>query len=420
MTWSGVLAQVQVDGWAQLLGRLIRQFRRPDLAEDALAEAFAQAAQQWPDAGVPANPQGWLATVAQRRLLDALRRESRFRAPQFHALVAASEPAPRPQPQPGEQADERLPLLFMATHPALAPEVRPALALRFVLGVPTEGIARLFLVPGPTMTARLTRAKRRLAATGVAFEVPDFTVWPHRVNDVARSIYLAFTAGYVPGADSEARMADAGDAVRLAVLAADLLPQQPTFTALAALTRLHHARRDARFDPDGSLVLLADQNRSRWRADEIAEGLDRLTALQPTTGYPEELRLQALIAAFHATALAADQTDWPAIALAYRRLERLTGSPIVRLNRAVAVGEAQGPDAGLRVLRAAAEQLPGHHRVDVVRAELLVRDGRIDAARAAFDSALATAPPGPERRHIAARLAALEQTSSASSPPAAG
>lgn len=414
MTWSGVLAQVQADAWAQLLGRLIRHFRRPDLAEDALAEAFAHASVQWPHSGVPTNPQGWLATVAERRLLDALRRETRYAAPQFRALVAARAPAVRPPPAPGENADERLPLLFMATHPALAEEVRPALALRFVLGVPTDTIARLFLVPVGTMTARLTRAKKRLAATGAAFEVPDFTAWPHRVDDVARSIYLSFTAGYAPGADERVRVADAGDAVRLAVLATDLLPRQPALAALAALLRLHHSRRDARFAPDGSLVLLAAQDRTRWRADEIADGLARLTALGATVGYPEELRLQALIAAFHATAATADQTDWTAIARTYRRLEQLTGSPIVRLNRAVAVGEALGPEAGLHLLQAVGEQLPGHHRVALVRAELLLRDGRTEAARAEFAAALAAAPHGPERRHIASRLTSVAVSSPAS------
>jgi RNA polymerase sigma-70 factor (ECF subfamily) len=170
---------------------------------------------------------------------------------------------------------------------------------------------------------------------------------------------------------------------------------------------LHHSRRDARFGADGSLVLLADQDRTRWHGDEIVAGLRRLTALPPTDGYAEELRLQALIAAFHATAATASDTDWTGIARAYRRLEELTGSPIVRLNRAVAVGEAVGPLAGLAVLRAAGERLPGHHRVALVRAELLRRDNRPDAARQAYHEALRHAPDGAERRHIASRLASL-------------
>ncbi|MFT4295903.1 MAG: sigma factor [Micropruina sp.] len=416
MTVGTVLGRVHAEAWGRLLGGLIRSSGRPDLAEDALAEAFAQAAEQWDADGVPGNPAGWLATVARRRLLDAHRRERRQAAPQFRAAIAARQAGARTDPAPGEDADERLPLLFMATHPALAEEVRPALALRFVLGVPTETIARLFLVPAPTMAARLTRAKRRLTQTGVALAVPDADRWPERVDDVARAIYLAFTAGYAPGGDEVVRVADAGDAVRLAVLAADLLPGQPTLEALAALVQLHHARRDARAAADGSLVLLADQDRTRWRGAEIAAGLRRLTRLQPTDGYPEELRLQALIAAFHATAATAEQTDWAGIARCYRRLEDLTGSPVVRLNRAVAVGHAQGAAAGLALLRAAGERLPGNHRVALARAELLARDGRLDEARAAYREALAAGVQGAERRHIESRLGALDPAAGVKPP----
>lgn len=403
-----VLGQVLRDDWGRLLGRLIRGSGRPDLAEDALAEAFVQAAEQWHGREVPANPAGWLATTAQRRLIDAQRSEARRRAPEFRRAVASGASVQPVVATPGDDVDDRMALLFMATHPALAEDVRPALALRFVLGIPTEVIARLFLVPTPTMAARLTRAKRRLAEIGAAFRVPAPATWPERVDDVAHAIYLGFTAGYAPGGDERRRTADATDAVRLAVLAADLLPRQPVLEALAALVLLHHSRRDARFAPDGTLVLLADQDRTRWRGDEIAAGLRRLTALPPTVGYAEELRLQALIAAFHATAATASDTDWAGIARAYRRLEQLTGSPIVRLNRAVAVGEVYGAAAGLALLRAAGERLPGHHRVALVRAELLARDGRVDEAAAAYREALAAVGEGAERNHIALRLARLE------------
>jgi len=408
VTWAAVLGRVHAEQWGRLLGQLIRSSGRADLAEDALAEAFAQAAEQWPGQGVPDNPAAWLATVARRRLLDVQRAEIRRRSPQFRAAVASPREQPSADPAPDQHTDERLPLLFMATHPALAEDVRPALALRFVLGVPTDTIARLFLVPTATMAARLTRAKKRLVLTGIAFGIPELEQWPERVDDVARAIYLGFTAGYAPGGQDAARVADAGDAVRLAVLAAELMPDHPTLWALAALVRLHHARRDARISADGSLVLLANQDRSRWRADEIRDGLTRLTALRPTSGYAEELRLQALIAAFHASAATPADTDWSGIARAYRRLEQPTGSPIVRLNRAVAVGEAVGPAAGLAVLRAAGEQLPGHHRVALVRAELLARDGRLQDARVAFREALANLVEGAERRHVEARLASLD------------
>lgn len=402
-----ILDQAWRTDWGRLLGQLMRRYPRADLVEDALAEAFVEAARQWPVAGTPANPVGWLRTVAARRVVDALRREAMVRSKQ-EFLVREKESAERHEEHPGADVDDRLALLFMATHPALAPEVRPALALRFVLGVPTADIARLFLVPDATMAARLTRAKSRIVSSGIPFIVPDLQVWPDRLDDVARAVYLAFTAGYAPLGGAEVVRADAaGEAVRLAELAAELLPGQPVLEALAALLVLQHARRDARADPAGQPVRLAAQDRRRWRQEEIDSGLRRLTRLPPTTGFAEELRLQALIAAFHDTAHTAADTDWAAILRTYTRLEQLTGSPIVRLNRAVAAGEVAGPMAGLAMLRAAAEQLPGHHRVALVRAELLRRDGQAEAADRAYAEALAACPPGAEHVHIAARRATL-------------
>lgn len=349
-------------------------------------------------------------------MIDALRREGTAAA-KAHLLADDDVPGPEgaltrswgAEGTAGEPVDERIALLFMATHPALAPEVRPALALRFVLGVPTADIARLFLVPRATMAARLTRAKQRLTRSGIPFTIPDRDRWPERVDDVARAIYLAFTAGYAPAGGGQVVAVDrADDAVRLAELAAELLPGQPVLEALAALVRLQHARRDARVDASGALVRLADQDRTRWHQEDIRAGLRRLSALRPTTGLAEEYRLQALIAAFHDTAARANRTDWAAIARTYARLEHLTGSPIVRLNRAVAVGQVSGPMAGLALLRAAGDRLPGHHRVSLVRAELLRDGGELDQARDAYEQALAQCPPGAERDHIAARLAELD------------
>lgn len=405
-----VLDEVWRAHWGRLLGQLIGHFGRPDLVEDALADAFAEAAATWPDSGTPDNPPAWVRTVAHRRMVDALRREHTARR-KAHLLAddGAAPAAGSAEPAVGlTGVDERIPLLFMATHPALAAEVRPALALRFVLGVPTADIARLFLVPPATMAARLTRAKARLSASGIPFVVPDPQAWPERLDDVARAIYLAFTAGYAPAGGADVvRAEEAGQAVRLAELAAELMPRRPALEALAALLRLQHARRDARIGADGGPVRLADQDRGRWRREEIEAGLQRLTALTPTDGLAEELRLQALIAAFHDTAPTYADTDWAAIARAYARLEELTGSPIVRLNRAVAVSEAEGPMAGLALLRAAQDRLPGHHRVALVRAELLHRDGQLAAAAAAYDEAIAACPEGAERQHIIDRRAAL-------------
>lgn len=399
--------------WGRLLGQLMARFARADLVEDALADAFTQAAAQWPTAGVPDNPPGWIHAVAQRRVLDALRRE-RTLVSKAH-LMADDGVQPGPDETAGTDwgasgVDERLPLVFMATHPALAEEVRPALALRFVLGVPTADIARLFLVPTATMAARLTRAKKRITASAIPFTIPDRDLWPERLDAAARAIYLAFTAGYAPTGDAVVRAEQAGEAARLAELATELLPGQPVLQALTALLRLQHARRDARVSAEGNLVRLADQDRSRWHTDEIDAGLHRLRALQPTDGLAEELRLQALIAAFHNTAAGSAQTDWASIARTYARLEHLTSSPIVRLNRAVAVGEASGPMAGLAILQAAADRLPGHHRVALVRAELLRREGHMDEARAAYAESIEACPSGAERDHIRRRLAEVGPT----------
>lgn len=404
-----VLDEVWREHWGRLLGRLIHRFGRPDLVEDALADAFAEATASWPGDGVPANPAGWVRTVAHRRTVDALRREDTARA-KAHLVAddGASAPHGGDAPFPGDADDERLPLLFMATHPALSPDVRPALALRFVLGVPTADVARLFLVPRATMASRLTRAKARIVASGIPFVVPDPQLWPERLDDVARAIYLAFTAGYSPsGGDAVIHVREAGEAVRLAELAADLMPRQPVLEALASLLRLQHARRDARVTAKGGPALLADQDRGRWRHDEIDAALGRLTEVTPTHGLAEELRLQALIAAFHDTAPSHSRTDWAAIARTYARLEALTGSAIVRLNRAVAVGEATGPMAGLAVLQTVQDRLPGHHRVALVRGELLRRDGQCTSAAAAYEEAIAACPDGVERQHIIARLDSL-------------
>lgn len=403
---EAALREAMLQDWGRLLAGLLRRHRRPDLVEDALAEAFAQAARTWTIGEVPANPTGWLQTAADRRVLDALRHESLTRS-RAH-LVAQVAPAMPGEMSPGDDVDDRLALLFMCCHPAVAEEVRPALALRFVLGVRTDVIARLFLVPVPTMAARLTRAKKRLAGSGIPFSIPDTTNWPERVEVVARSIYLAFTAGYAPGGDAVVRIKDAGEAVRLALLAERIVPDdRHVLRFLAALLLLQHSRRDARSDDHGRIVVLADQDRSRWHGEEIASAVERLQQSPPTTGYAEELRLQVVIAACHALAPSFAETDWHTITAAYLRLEQQTGSPLVRLNRAIALAEFSGPKAGLVLLKGLDERLPGHHRVAVARAEFLRRDGRVEGARAAYREALERCPPGAEARHLQTRLDSL-------------
>jgi RNA polymerase sigma-70 factor (ECF subfamily) len=410
VTSDDALSAAWRDHWARLLAALVARYRRPDLAEDALADAFAAAARTWPVDGVPSNPAGWLRTAAGRRVLDRLRAEAV--ALRKEPLMVVEERArPRPE-EPGAEAgagahvpDERLRLVFACCHPALAPEARAALTLRFVAGLGVPDIARLFLVPEATMAARVTRAKKRLAASGIPFAVPAADRLEGRLDVVVTVLYLTFTAGYAPGTGPDlVRVALAGEAIRLARLLDELLPGRPTVRALLALLVLQHSRRDARTGPGGELVLLPDQDRSRWHADEIAAGLAVLASVpDDVTGLAREHLLQARVAALHATARTAEATDWRAIAALYAELEQHTGSPVVRLARAVAVAEAAGPDAGLDLLDGLDVALPHHHRLPAVRGELLARAGRRDEALAALDLAVERCGNRVERAHLERR-----------------
>lgn len=381
--------------WGPLLGLLVARFRDLDLAEESLAGAFEAAAEHWPVDGVPDNPAGWLHTVARRRALDRLRRhETAARA--LPLLVSDLREQEDPV-QPGEVADDHLRLLLLCCHPALAPEAQAALALRLGLGVATAEVARLFLVSEPTMAARITRAKRKIARSAIPFALPDDLA--PRVESVVRTAYLCFTAGYAPH-DSEVlhRAELAGEAIRLLRVLRGLTGATPAVDAALALMVLQHSRRDARADERGRLVLLPDQDRGRWHDDEIATGLGLLQTLAPTTGFAEELRLQALIAAEHARS--PDGSDWTAIVQHYDRLLALTRSPVVALNRAVAVAEADGPRAGLAAL--AGLELPGH-RLPAVRGELLARAGATAEARVQFELALAGCGNAREAEHLRRR-----------------
>jgi RNA polymerase sigma-70 factor (ECF subfamily) len=401
------LEDVWREEWGRLVALLVAQFRRLDLAEDGLADAFAAAADRRRRDGTPDNPAAWLLTAARRRIYDRLRSEAiaRHKLPLLQVDAALTEEARTVMADAGEAVvDERLRLVLLCAHPSLAPEHAAALTLRLVLGVSTADIARLFLVPTATMAARLTRARKALA--NQRFEVPSGAELEARVATVADVAYLAFTSGYAAASGEQLLRAElAGEAIRLVRVLRSVLPADlaaaADLDALLALMLIQHSRRDARLQ-DGQLVLLPDQDRSRWRHDEIAEALSLLTPLAaaPSTPY----LLQALIAAEHAIAPTATATDWPRIAGWYAELERLTGSPVVRLNRAVAVAEADGPDAGLRLLDGL--ELPGH-RLPAARAELLTRAGRTDEAAAAYDVAIGLCGNDVERAHLVQRRARL-------------
>jgi predicted RNA polymerase sigma factor len=415
---AAAVERVWREEWGRVLALLVAQYRRLDLAEDALADAFEAAARSWPADGVPVNPPAWLLTAARRKVVDRLRAEA-IAVRRHRLLVVDAEVEQRAHEvlaDPGGLLpDERLRLLLLCAHPALAAESACALSLRLVLGVSTPDVARLFLTSTATMAARLTRAKRKLVVAGVPLAVPDAAQLTQRVGVVASVAYLAFTAGYAPGSGPDPVRTDlASEGIRLARVALDLLPERPMLQALLALMLLQHSRRDARVRRDGadvSLVLLPDQDRARWHHDEIAEALRLLgsaLASEAPDDRTRELSLQAMIAAEHATAPTAADTRWDRIAATYAELEGLTGSAVVRLNRAVAVAEAEGPTAGLALLdEDLAARLPGSHRLPATRAVLLERAGRSQAAAAAYDLAVERCGNDAERRHLLAARAAL-------------
>ena len=398
--------------WGRLVALLLAQFRRLDLVEDALGDAVEAASRTWPRDGDPDNPTGWLLTTARRRLLDRLRTEEVAR--RKHPLLATEAErrgeGVRTMADPGSVVeDDLLRLVLMCAHPALSPEAACALSLRLVLGVPTPDVARLFLVPEATMAARITRAKKRIVGAGIPFAVPDAGVLPDRLDTVAHTAYLAFTAGYAPGTGPDLLRAEtSGEAIRLVRVVLALRPEEPVLVALLALLLLQHSRRDARV-ADGRLVLLPDQDRSRWHHEEIAEALALLAhpALAgPITVQAASYTLQARIGAEHARALRPEDTRWERIVTLYDTLLAVAPSPSARLARAVAVAEARGPAAGIAALEGV--EIPSSHRVAAVRAELLARDGDTVAARAAYDQAIAACRNDVELAHLRARRTALD------------
>jgi RNA polymerase sigma-70 factor (ECF subfamily) len=383
------LEQVFRERWGYVLASLIGFLGDVDLAEEAAQEAFAIAAERWPRDGVPTSPGTWLVTTARRRAIDRIRRD-RTLATKLRLL--GNEPTEEAM-MPTTFPDERLELIFMCCHPALSLEAQVALTLRTLGGLTTAEIARAFLVPEPTMSQRLLRAKRKISAAGIPFRVPPDHLLPDRLVAVLAVVYLVFNQGY--GGRSE--LAD--EAIRLGRALAELMPDESEVHGLLAMMLLLEARREARFE-DGEIVLLADQDRSRWDAERIAEGrvaLDRALALHGRGPYV----VQAAIASLHAD----EPRDWAEIAALYGELTRLTDSPVVELNRAVAVAEVEGPQAGLEIVDRL--DLDRFRYLHSTRAELLRRLGRTDDSRAALERAIALTDDGAERRLLERKLGEL-------------
>ncbi len=394
----------------QALGALVRYFRDVDLAEEAFQDASLRALKSWPENGPPRNPTAWLIMVGRNVAIDQTRRKKKQTALPETELAEETEGTLAERLDDAHYRDDVLRLLFICCHPDLPPAQQVAVALRIVSGLSVKQIARAFLVTEAAMEQRITRAKNRIADADVPFEAPDAFERAERMSAVAAMIYLIFNEGYSAGREDEDRMQLCEEAIRLGRLLIRLFPSDPEIMGLTALMLLQHSRIAARFDEAGSVVLLDQQDRTKWNKKLIAEGLAMLDKAM-RHAQPGPYQIQAAVAALHSRAATPEETDWAQIELLYANLERLQPSPVVTLNRAVAVSKTKGPEAALAMIEPLADKLGGYFHFHGVRGALLEQLGRVRDARKAFTQAISLANTAAEAAHIRMHLDQLTKTS---------